>query len=211
MDNVGDVALEEMAFPGLHGRVMSLLPQPFGSRRAIDLGCGTGAFATRLAAAGWQAEGADIDKSRFGADLPFHVLDLNEAPALPGAYDLVTAVEVIEHTENPTGTLRTVAHLLLPDGLAVVTTPNLDSIYSRCRFLFRGKLKAMDEWGDPTHISPIFLSILPRLLTRADLRLDRVETHNALAGRPAFRPIMRALGHLGSAPGDSLILFLRHR
>lgn len=204
--------LEEKAFPGLHERVISLVPKPFGGGRAIDLGCGSGAFAERLRLAGWAAEGADITPESFGSDLPFHLIDLNDPQtqaALPGDFDLVTAIEVIEHTEAPALALRTIAALLAPQGLAILTTPNVDSIYARFRFLIRGKLKAMDEWGDPTHISPIFMSLLPRLLERSGLHLAGLESFDGLAGRPAFRTIMRILGRVDRLRGDSHILLLR--
>lgn len=173
-----------MAYPGLHKGVMALVPVPSGTRRAIDLGCGTGAFTQRLAEAGWAAEGADVERNRFRADLPFHLVDLNDPQSLPNDYELVTAIEVIEHTENPTEMLRTVAQLLVPDGLAIVTTPNVDSLRDRLRFAAKGKIRAMDEWGDPTHITPIFLSLLPRLLKRAGLCLVRRESYQTMSKFP---------------------------
>src|SRR5262249_51276631 len=88
-------------------------------------------------------------------------------------FHLVTAIEVIEHVESPIGFLRNVGNLLVPGGIAVVTTPNVESLPARLKFLLRGKIRTMDEYGEPTHISPIFSDLLKRqFLKRTCLELQ---------------------------------------
>lgn len=143
---------------------------------ALDLGAGTGALAVRLRALGIETTAADMDSSGFKADLPFVQIDLNERDfaAHWGAatFGLVTAVEVLEHMENPISFLRNVARLLRPDGVAIVTTPNVDSVPARVRFFLAGKIRMMDEHSEPTHISPIFWDLFQRqYLPLAGLKL----------------------------------------
>jgi hypothetical protein len=74
--------------------------------------------------------------------------------------------------ESPIGFLRNIGHLISPGGVAVLTTPNVDSLPARSKFLLKGKIRTMDEHSEPTHISPVFFDLLQRqFLPRAGLRL----------------------------------------
>ena len=84
-------------------------------------------------------------------------------------------VEVVEHL-GP-GALAAVGPALLRalrPRIAVVTTPNVDTVPARVKFLLKGTVRMMDDKGDPSHISPIFIDLLRRhYLPRAGLRLDQ--------------------------------------
>jgi 2-polyprenyl-3-methyl-5-hydroxy-6-metoxy-1,4-benzoquinol methylase len=144
--------------------------------RAADLGSGPGAIAARLHSFGCDVLAVDRTAAGFEAGLPHVELDFDQndfASGLgPGLFDLITAVEVIEHIESPIGFLRNVGRLLTPRGVAVITTPNVDSLPARAKFMLTGKIRTMDEFSEPTHISPIFWDLLRRqFLSRAALRL----------------------------------------
>jgi len=160
-DFVADSVLAWLVRPGL---------------KTADLGSGPGAMAARLAAMGCDVLAADLTKNGFAAQVPHVAVDFNQpdfASLLgPRQFALVTAIEVIEHVESPIGFLRNIARLLAPAGLAVLTTPNLDSLPARFKFFLAGKIRTMDEHGEPTHISPIFFDLLQRqFLPLAGLRL----------------------------------------
>src|ERR1700720_1785385 len=73
--------------------------------RAIDLGAGPGAMAERLHSFGCQVIAVDRDPSVYQATHPFVAQDLNHATFASelgiASFDLVVAVEVIEHVESP--------------------------------------------------------------------------------------------------------------
>jgi len=143
---------------------------------AADLGSGPGAMTARLLDLGCQVVAVDRDAEGYLAAAQHIALDFNQpdfASAIgASSFGLVTAIEVIEHVESPIGFLRNVGHLLAPGGVAVLTTPNVDSLPARLKFLLRGKIRMMDEHSEPTHISPIFSDLFRRqLLARATLRL----------------------------------------
>jgi 2-polyprenyl-3-methyl-5-hydroxy-6-metoxy-1,4-benzoquinol methylase len=162
---------------GLHDFVFALIRDAIPARgRALDLGAGPGAMSERLHSLGFDVLAVDRDASPYQGLRPFLAQDLNDphfADAIgPAAFHLIVSVEVIEHVESPINFLRNIAQLLAPGGRAVITTPNVDSLPARLRFLFGGKIRMMDEFSDPTHISPIFSDLLRRqFLPQAGLRL----------------------------------------
>jgi 2-polyprenyl-3-methyl-5-hydroxy-6-metoxy-1,4-benzoquinol methylase len=144
--------------------------------RAIDLGAGPGAMAARLLARGCEVLAVDRNSNGFEAAAPHKSLDFDQADFASqlgcSSFGLITAIEVIEHVESPIGFLRNIGRLLAPGGVAVITTPNVDSFPARCKFFLRGRIRMMDTYSDPTHISPIFFDLLQRqFLPRAALRL----------------------------------------
>ncbi|MBA3652985.1 MAG: hypothetical protein H0W70_02200 [Actinobacteria bacterium] len=60
---------------------------------------------------------------------------------------MITAVEVIEHLENPISFLRNVHRILSPRGRAVVTSPRLEGLAARIQFARTGTLRLLDHRG----------------------------------------------------------------
>ena len=159
--------LREINIGGIHDFLMDTLLQRYavGGGRAIDFGAGSGALAVKLQGLGFEVAAVDINREGFKADVPFVQLNLNEPNFSSclgnGTFDFVTSVEVIEHLESHILFLRNVRRLLKSNGIAVITTPNMDNVPSRLRFLLTGKLHMMDE-KVPVHISPIFYDLFVR-------------------------------------------------
>ena len=65
-------------------------------------------------------------------------LDLNLECDFLDKYDIILAVEVIEHLENPFHFMRMMHRHLKPNGIIILTTPNVDSFFDRLWFLFKG-------------------------------------------------------------------------
>jgi SAM-dependent methyltransferase len=101
-------------------------------RRVLDAGCGTGYGVAALAGHANFVAGADIakeavDYARASAGAENVCYLQASATALPfasGAFDLVTAFEVIEHLKDWRGLLSEAARVLAPGGLFLVSTPN---------------------------------------------------------------------------------------
>jgi SAM-dependent methyltransferase len=168
--------LKEHTIGGLHDFLDPILKRyALRGGCAIDLGTGSGALAVRLSELGFEVIAVDVNRERFMADIPFVQLNLNNpdfSSLGDREFDFVTAVEVIEHLESPIAFLRNIRSLLKPDGVALITTPNMDNAPSRFRFLLTGKLHMMDE-KVPNHISPIFYDLFTRqYLWRAGLELE---------------------------------------
>lgn len=205
---------------GLHETVLAVLrrylPAPV---RVADLGAGTGAWAAQLAALGHQVVGVERDVAAWGLPgVPLVKADLNEpfAQALGGPFSALTAIEVIEHLENPRAFLRECHALLPPGGLLVLTTPNIENVPARLQYLVSGSLRYFGRdprFSDPTHITPIHTLMFERMMRDTDFHLVEHTFNRPTPAitRPLYRLINRALTPLlrGTKGGDCHVFVLR--
>ncbi len=94
----------------------------------LDVGCGSGALVSALAARGAIALGQDSSKEavrlagRRGVEVRSQSVDcIVQSEA---RFDVVTAIEVIEHVPHPAAFARSLAALLRPGGLLLLGTGN---------------------------------------------------------------------------------------
>ena len=128
--------------------------------RVLDLGAGEGALSQRLIDAGFDVHAVELVPGRHRSSAPCNQMDLNRPFAeLSGQlFELVVAIEVIEHLENPRHFIRECLRVVSPRGHLLVTSPNVHSWYSRIHFLRTGHLTWFDEkdYVESGHITPIF-------------------------------------------------------
>ena len=139
-------------------------------RAVLDVGAGDGRylrfFESRLSQA--LVVGCEISLTRAqrmrAKGLRVVVARSEELPFRDGAFDLVTLVEVLEHTQSPARSLEEVRRVLRHGGRLALTTPNypVKRLYDA-----RAAVRARDVRrlrDDPTHISPLSARRLERLL-----------------------------------------------
>ena len=106
--------------------------KPLAGRRALDVGCGAGLLAEPLARLGAEVTGVDAAEETIaaarghaaGAGLAIDYRQGELAALGLGTFDLVTAMEVIEHVADKPAFVRQLSGHLAPDGLLVISTPN---------------------------------------------------------------------------------------
>lgn len=151
----------EMAAHGLHPQVFDLL-KPFlkPGTEILDFGCGQGAFSQRLTDAGMIVDACDIDTDQIKAAVRNKIrLDLNKpdiTDSISLKYDMVIALEIIEHLHNPWKYIEDCLSILKENGIIVLSTPNISNFASRLRFFMRGSLIAFEKPDlDHGHITPL--------------------------------------------------------
>ena len=104
---------------------------PLEGKSALDVGCGAGLLAEPLARLGAQVTAIDpaaelIAAAREHAAGQGLAIDyrVSAVEDLSGTFDLITSMEVIEHTANPQQFLNDLARRLAPNGLLIMSTPN---------------------------------------------------------------------------------------
>jgi 2-polyprenyl-6-hydroxyphenyl methylase/3-demethylubiquinone-9 3-methyltransferase len=114
-----------------HWQVDECSRTPLEGKSALDVGCGAGLLAEPLARLGARVTGIDASPEviavaqghadRMGLAIDYRIGDVQK---LEGQFDLITAMEVIEHVADPATFVKALARLLAPNGLLVMSTPN---------------------------------------------------------------------------------------
>lgn len=99
-----------------------------GQGRLIDIGCGNGGFLRSFSRRhpGWRLSGSEFDEKhrasieRIPGFENFHSGDVKD---LPGEFDIVSLIHVLEHIEAPRKFLESARSKLKPGGLLIVELP----------------------------------------------------------------------------------------
>ena len=106
---------------------------PLGTRRLLDIGCGTGATAraakdrvkiAEVWGIEWTEEASQVARSRLDRVLCEDV-ETCSVPVPDGYFDCIVCADVLEHTRDPWEVLRGLRRLLDPKGVLIVSLPNL--------------------------------------------------------------------------------------
>jgi 2-polyprenyl-3-methyl-5-hydroxy-6-metoxy-1,4-benzoquinol methylase len=94
--------------------------------RLLDVGCGTGYLLKKMLAQGLDAWGLDpyprIEAARESLSKRVIAGSIEDVPDEP--FQIITAVEVLEHVEDYMKLLESMKELLSPNGFIIITVPN---------------------------------------------------------------------------------------
>ena len=97
--------------------------------RLLDVGFGAGAMLQVARDLGWEVYGLEmsalaVKQAKENGFENAALGDFLESPYPAGFFDVIVAVELLEHLRDPLSFLRQAARLLAPEGLFYATTPN---------------------------------------------------------------------------------------
>lgn len=137
-----------------------------GGGLLLDVGCGTGNLWPFVRDRFDRYSGADVVRyDGFPADAEFHQinLDAGRVPVFDSFFDVVAAVETIEHLENPRGFVRELTRLVKTGGWVVVTTPNQLSLLSKLGLVFKNEFPHFRGANYPAHLTALLEIDLRRI------------------------------------------------
>ena len=104
-------------------------------KKVLDVGCGGGILSESMAAKGARVTGIDLSERPLSV-ARLHLLESGQnvdyrniatetlAEEMPGAFDVVTCLEMLEHVPDPESTVRACAALVKPGGEVFFSTIN---------------------------------------------------------------------------------------
>lgn len=101
----------------------------WGSKKVLEVGCGTGLFAYSVAKKGgkvtaidYSEQAIDIAKSQyFHSNLDFQQVNISE---IKEKFNVIVSNGTLEHMDDPLKTLKLFKRLLNPKGHIIITSPN---------------------------------------------------------------------------------------
>ncbi len=113
--------------------------------KVLDFGCGSGVMLSFLAGHSQQVTATDIDLAPLESVKKYIplagnvlVVDANRVPIsqmTPKSFDLINALDVLEHVDDLPRTLSELLHLLKPGGRLLVSGPTENAFYKLGRKL----------------------------------------------------------------------------
>lgn len=116
----------------IHGRLalMNALV-PLTGVRLLDVGCGRGDYTVEMARGFDEVDAIDVEADRLGlltanrpANVTTQLMSGLRTDFADGRFDVVTAIETLEHVGSPAALFGEVTRVLRPGGAFVLTTPN---------------------------------------------------------------------------------------
>jgi 2-polyprenyl-3-methyl-5-hydroxy-6-metoxy-1,4-benzoquinol methylase len=150
----------------------------------VDVGCGKGDLYSSVRSRFSRYVG--IDAVRYqdfpdGAEFCLLDLDSGRIPIADGTADVVAAVEVIEHLENPRDFMRKLCRIAKRGGWIIVTTPNQLSWLSLLTLVTKHQFQAFQDVHYPAHLTALLEVDLRRIAAECDLK--NISVAYSLSGR----------------------------
>lgn len=184
----------------LYERIERLVAEENPQGDWLDFGAGVGHLIEKLSARAWfrSITGADLlpPPQALPSAARWIQTDLNEPLPRPDhSFSTITAVEIIEHLENPRAMVREAFRLLRPGGTFILTTPNNESWRALGSLVLQGHFVYFTDSNYPAHVTALLAKDLERILGEAGFQSVRL-FYTDRGGLPKFpRWEWQQIGH----------------
>jgi SAM-dependent methyltransferase len=161
------VTIEDRRFlsPLFYAHYKLLLPviRQYARGQFIDLGCGSAPFWYAVVEQVERYDGVDLwprsDKVTFAGDV-------QSLPMVPdNSYDSAICIEVLEHVPEPAKAIATIARILKPGGVVVISVPHLSRLHDLPHDYYRYTEYGLRYLLEQAHLEVVTLQPKGGLLT----------------------------------------------
>ncbi len=180
-----------IAIPGIHERFFGLfqtLAKQYKNPKVLETGAGHGAFTKKLHDEGYDVHANDLFPEYFKfKKMECIKVDLTDKqPYEDNTFDIILAIEVMEHIHDHNIFFKECNRILKPGGIVVISTPNILSLKSRVRFLYSGFFYSFqplkhEQTDGLQHISSLTIDQYKNLgfvnkFSEIDVKVDRKQS-----------------------------------
>lgn len=134
--------IQAIAMPGTHQNFLKYFNKYSYKKhlKILDIGAGHGALSKKLFDLGYDVSACDLFPEIYlFEEIECKKVDITkDFPYPDNSFDLVLGIEVIEHIIDHEKFFSEISRILNKNGILYLSTPNILSMKSRIRFLFRG-------------------------------------------------------------------------
>lgn len=143
----------------------------------LDFGAGRGYFVSLIKSqcevGSLKAVDLMAKPEGFDSDIQWVQSDLNNSLELPDdSVGMISALEIIEHLENPRHVFRELYRVLKKDGVLILSTPNVESWRSILSLIKRGHFVDFTGKSYPAHITALNRQDLLRAAQESGFKLE---------------------------------------
>jgi len=174
--------------------------------RLLDVGCSKGFFLEAARDEGWDAVGVELNRNAVdearARGLDVRHGGLGDQAFEEASFDVLTLFDLIEHTRDPRAIFAVCRALLRPQGILVVTTPDIGGLVPQATYWLLAR--TIGVWEHPTppgHLIQFSRRTLAEILDRSGFVV--------VAERSEHIPVAYSVGKLENSAMD--VLAGRHR
>jgi len=166
-----------------------------GGESVLDIGCGLGLFLEAIDVR--KKTGIDIDPDcvkitrKYIPEADLRVADACDLPFPDESFDLVVAICLLEHVENPTAFIREAYRVCKRGGRSLITTPNIGRPL-RLILAAQGK----EKWERSGHRQGYDYHLLKHCLENNGWRVEHILTR--FVDCPLYKQLPRFIGNFMS-------------